>query len=68
MILHIDGLFLYGTMVLVILVVSITTLIAYKKEKELMNKSFLGGLLILVGVLMCMVPLFVHEMFRFILS
>lgn len=68
MILHIDGLFLYGAMVLVILVVSITTLIAYKKEKEPMNKNFLGGLLILVGILMCMVPLFVHEMFRFVLK
>ncbi|WDV09295.1 hypothetical protein [Lysinibacillus irui] len=68
MILHMNGLFLYGTVVLVIILVSITTLIAYKNEKDPLNKDFLGGLLILVGVMMCMVPPLIHEMFRFVIS
>lgn len=68
MILHMNGLFLYGTVVLVIILVSITTLFAYKNEKDPLNKDFLGGLLILVGVMMCMVPPLILEMFRFVIS
>lgn len=68
MILQIDGLYFYGAIVLVIIIVSIITLFAYKNEKDPLNKDFLGGLLILVGVMLCMVPPLIYAMFSFVIS
>ncbi len=68
MLLNFNGLFLYGFIVLVMILVSITTLIAYRRETDAMNKSFLSFLMIPVGLIICMVPPFVYEMFRFLLS
>lgn len=68
MILHINGLFLYGSIVLVMILVSITTIIAYRKETDTINKDFLSLLMIPVGLIICVVPIFVYEMFRFLLN
>ena len=68
MILHINVLFLYGSIVLVMILVSITTIIAYRKETDTINKDFLSLLMIPVGLIICVVPIFVYEMFRFLLN
>lgn len=68
MILNINGFILYEIIVLIMVGVKITTLIAYKREKDGLNKEFLSYMLVLTSLFIVSVPLFIYEMLSYLIS